>query len=78
MRNVLSLVLLVFISISCKEIEPKELTENQLLAKAMSIHLEVITLDTHCDINIRNFTDSINYTQKLETQVNLPNMKEGG
>ncbi|WP_341200419.1 dipeptidase [Croceibacter atlanticus] len=78
MRNVLSLVLLVFISISCKEIEPKELTENQLLAKAMSIHLEVITLDTHCDINIRNFTDSTNYTQKLETQVNLPNMKEGG
>lgn len=78
MRNVLSLALLVFISISCKEIEPKELTENQLLAKAMSIHLEVITLDTHCDINIRNFTDSINYTQKLETQVNLPNMKEGG
>lgn len=78
MRNVLSLVLLVFISISCKEIEPKELTENQLLAKAMSIHLEVITLDTHCDINIRNFTDSINYTQNLETQVNLPNMKEGG
>ena len=78
MRNVLSLVLLVFISISCKDIEPKELTENQLLAKAMSIHLEVITLDTHCDINIRNFTDSINYTQKLETQVNLPNMKEGG
>ncbi|EAP86625.1 dipeptidase [Croceibacter atlanticus] len=78
MRNVLSLVLLVFISISCKDIEPKELTENQLLAKAMSIHLEVITLDTHCDINIRNFTDSINYTQNLETQVNLPNMKEGG
>ena len=78
MRNVLSLVLLVFISISCKDIEPKELTENQLLAKAMSIHLEVITLDTHCDINIRNFTDSINYTQNLETQVNIPNMKEGG
>jgi microsomal dipeptidase-like Zn-dependent dipeptidase len=78
MKSVLSLILLVFITISCKDIEPKEPTENQLLAKAMSIHLEVITLDTHCDINVKNFTDSINYTQKLETQVNLPNMKEGG
>src|SRR5690606_35764917 len=42
------------------------------------IHDSVITIDTHDDINIKNFTDSINYTQRLDTQVNLPKMEEGG
>lgn len=45
---------------------------------AKSIHKRVITLDTHCDINIKNFTDSINYTQQTNSQVNLPNMNAGG
>ena len=44
---------------------------------AKTIHKKVITLDTHCDINVRNFTDSINYTKRLDTQVNLPKMDEG-
>lgn len=48
------------------------------LEKAKRIHETVITIDTHNDINVKNFTDSINYTQRLETQVNLPKMKEGG
>jgi membrane dipeptidase len=46
--------------------------------KAREIHKNVITIDTHDDINVKNFTDSINYTQELETQVNLPKMKAGG
>ena len=45
---------------------------------AKKIHDSVITIDTHNDINVKNFTDSVNYTQRLETQVNLPKMKEGG
>jgi membrane dipeptidase len=49
-----------------------------LIERAKGIHERVITLDTHCDINIKNFTDSINYTQNLESQVNLPKMKAGG
>ncbi|WP_299274726.1 dipeptidase [uncultured Psychroserpens sp.] len=49
-----------------------------LIERAKAIHERVITLDTHCDINIKNFTDSINYTQNLESQVNLPKMKAGG
>jgi len=49
-----------------------------LIEKAKSIHQRVITLDTHCDIDIKNFTDSINYTQNLESQVNLPKMEAGG
>jgi len=46
--------------------------------KAKEIHQKVITLDTHDDINVKNFTDSMNYTQRLESQVNLPKMKAGG
>lgn len=49
-----------------------------LIERAKQIHERVITLDTHCDINIKNFTDSINYTQNLSSQVNLPKMTEGG
>jgi membrane dipeptidase len=49
-----------------------------LIARAKEIHKRVITLDTHCDINIKNFTDSVNYTQDLSSQVNLPKMNAGG
>ena len=46
--------------------------------RAQRIHDSVITIDTHDDFNVKNFTDSINYTQNLDTQVNLPKMREGG
>ena len=61
---------------SCAE-KSKEIKESSL-EKAERIHEEVITIDTHNDINVKNFTDSVNYTQRLETQVNLPKMEEGG
>jgi membrane dipeptidase len=34
-------------------------------------------LDSHCDINVKNFIDSLNYTQNLDTQITLPKMKTG-
>ena len=52
--------------------------DSALVAKAKGIHERVITLDTHDDINPDNFTRQQNYTQRLETQVNLPKMVEGG
>jgi membrane dipeptidase len=52
--------------------------EAKLIQKAKKIHAEVITLDTHVDINTANFTDAVNYTQRLPTQVDLPKMREGG
>ncbi len=67
-----SLVLLI----SCGEKQPEK-TET-LEEKAQRIHDSVITIDTHDDINVQNFTDSINYTQRLDTQINLPKMEEGG
>ena len=39
---------------------------------------QIITIDTHDDINVTNFTDSLNYTMDTETQVNLPKMIAGG
>ena len=38
----------------------------------------IITIDTHDDINVINFTDSLNYTMDTNTQVNLPKMEAGG
>ncbi|WP_347925983.1 dipeptidase [Pontimicrobium sp. SW4] len=68
----------ILLSVSCKQEEEKPMSEEDLIAKAKDIHERVITLDTHCDINVNNFTDSINYTQELDNQVNLPKMKKGG
>lgn len=56
----------------------KATDEEKLIAKAKKIHAEVITLDTHVDINTSNFTEAKNYTQNLPTQVSLPKMKQGG
>lgn len=69
-------VMCFLMAFSCSE--KKENSTETTIEKAQRIHEDVITIDTHNDINIKNFTDSINYTQNLETQVNLPKMKDGG
>ena len=59
--------------------------KNTLLALFLTISIigcdntadPIITIDTHIDINVENFTDSLNYTMKTDTQFNLPNMMEG-
>lgn len=61
---------------SCKD-KTEKITES-LEEKAMRIHNNVITIDTHDDFNVANFTDSINYTQNLDNQLNLPKMDIGG
>ena len=38
----------------------------------------IITIDTHDDFNVANFTDSLNYTMDTDTQLNLPKMIQGG
>ena len=75
-RYSLSLLGLVLLA-ACGQKKETKAAEETLEAKAARIHQEVITIDTHDDINVANFTDSINYTQLLNTQVNLPKMREG-
>lgn len=53
-------------------------SEEELQQKAKQIHEKVITIDTHDDINVANFTHERNYTQDLNTQITLPKMEEGG
>ncbi|WP_417370798.1 dipeptidase [Gelidibacter japonicus] len=84
MKNTILSLSLITLFMSCKN-EKKTMTENDpkqdsiaLIERAKAIHDRVITLDTHCDINVKNFTDSINYTQNLSSQVTLPKMDQGG
>src|SRR5690606_33561279 len=52
--------------------------DQAMVAKARQIHDKVITLDTHVDMGVNNFTAERNYTQELSTQVDLPKMLKGG
>ena len=74
-------ILLALLTLSCKNQKKVEqnnpLSEDEIILKATDIHKRILTLDTHIDINVKNFTDSINYTQELENQVNLPKLKKG-
>ena len=47
------------------------------LSTACNNNKDIITIDTHIDINVENFTDSLNYTMNTDTQFNLPNMMKG-
>jgi microsomal dipeptidase-like Zn-dependent dipeptidase len=50
-----------------------------LVARARAIHDRVITLDTHVDIDPAEFAGKArNYTERLDSQVNLPKMEAGG
>lgn len=75
------LLAVVFFSCSQSKQEAKsdsQMVNQQLLAKAKRIHEKVITIDTHIDININNFTAATNYSDSLDIQVTLPKMKSGG
>jgi membrane dipeptidase len=74
---ILLALLLAFSGVSVTA-QSAQTDEDKLIAKARKIHEAVITLDTHNDINTSNFTDALNYTQDLPTQVNIPKMVRGG
>ena len=62
-----------------EDVTPDAMAEEEaLIARAREIHERVIVLDTHVDINTANFQDDRNYTQDVDTQVNLPKMDDGG
>jgi membrane dipeptidase len=75
MRHITGFICILSL-IGCRE--SKTPPEVNIETMAREIHKNVITIDTHDDIDVKNFTDSINYTQDLDTQVNLPKMKAGG
>ena len=53
--------------------------DDAVVAKARAIHERVMALDTHVDIDPGNFLPGeLNYTQRLNTQVDLTKMEQGG
>ncbi len=45
---------------------------------ARALHERILTLDSHVDFAAADLTGERNYTQRLDTQFNLPSMLEGG
>jgi membrane dipeptidase len=52
--------------------------DEALVKRARAIHEKVLTLDTHIDFLPGDLVGERNYTQRLDTQFNLPNMIDGG
>ena len=73
-----SIYFIAFTLIFFSSIAQSNKADEAIIEKAKQIHENVIVLDTHCDINLTNFTSNRNYTQDTPSQVNLPKMIEGG
>ncbi len=73
-----SVLILLAVALAPIPASAQSTADAALVQKARAIHDRVIALDTHDDIDPANFTRQKNYTQRLDTQVNLPKMKEGG
>lgn len=78
MKRILSLLVLYAFIFPIAGVSQKKMSDAGIAARARKIHAEVITLDTHIDIDTRNFTESVNYTQNLATQYTLPKAFQGG
>ena len=69
-KNILGVSIILYLCISA--------CQQSIVERAKIIHQNVITLDTHDDINVGYFVDTLNYSQNTETQLNIPKMKAGG
>ncbi len=79
LRRPASLTLGLLAALALSSAAGAQPTDAALVAKARAIHDRVITLDTHVDIDPRNFVAGPKgYTSALDTQVNLPKMEKGG
>jgi membrane dipeptidase len=74
MKKIFALISVLLFTNCVENPQQKEVAIQQ---RAQLIHLKTTTLDTHNDINVKNFTDSLNYSQNTDTQVNLPKMQAG-
>ncbi len=76
--NLTYLLGLTLMVTACQNTPKKMSKEEALISKAKEIHKNIITLDTHNDISVANFTDSLNYSTDINTQVTIPKMEKGG
>ena len=74
-----ALLLSLSLSLGATDVAAQAAGDDAIKAKAKAIHSRVLSIDTHVDISPRNFTTTApNYTTRLNTQVNIPKMEEGG
>lgn len=58
---------------------PAPTSDAAFMERARAVHDRVLTLDTHVDIDPENFqAGQLNYAQRLNTQVDLTKMEQGG
>ena len=74
----LSITVMTAIGCSSMSLTQTSPADDPLVQQARAIHAKVITLDTHIDFAPADLIGERNYTQRLETQFNLPNMFDGG
>ena len=72
MKKTILLAGFCLIWMNCQTKKTQGSTDVQLVQKAQQIHLNTLTLDTHDDIAVQNFTDSLNYSQDTATQSTYP------
>lgn len=54
-------------------------SDDALMARARALHQRLLTIDTHVDIDPQNFqVGKLNYADRLNTQVDLTKMEQGG
>ncbi len=58
---------------------PAPADDAAFMARARALHERLLTIDTHVDIDPENFqVGTLNYAQRLNTQVDLTKMEQGG
>ena len=79
-RSIISILLgfIAVVCVSCAQTDPREMSEDELVAYARSIHERVITIDTHIDIPSQYATDEVDPGVRGRYQVDIPKMQEGG
>mgnify|MGYP000347917621 CR=1 FL=1 len=56
----------------------KEMAEAPKTVSPAELHKNLLTMDTHVDLDVSNFTAEHNYTHDLQTQVDLGKLEQGG
>ena len=79
--------LIVFVmaslTISCKNSDSKEKSQEEIIKEALAIHDRVLTLDTHADTPLRMIQPGFDMSERHDpketgSKVDYPRMKEGG
>jgi len=78
MPALILLVSVIFMSLHSSVFGQTSPANDVLRKRARAIHEKVIALDTHIDFSPAHLTGERNYTERLDTQFNLPNMIDGG